>query len=251
MSNFNESLFICLDCETTGLDTHNDEIIEFAAIKFCQKDGIIDTLTFLSKPKKIIPEESIKIHGITNEDVEFCDPFKNRIDDIRDFIKDLPIVGHAVNFDISIIKNQSKACGKKLDLSKNLIIDTLRLAKRFHNSDSNTLSGLCHHFNIDISTKRAHRALDDTIMNMQLFIILIAGFKDLSSLAYVISRPIKLLYMPFGKFRGSKISSLSYGYLLHLNKSKKIDDDMKYTIQQELKFRRQGLTENKPLFNLL
>lgn len=60
-----------LDTETTGLG-ENDEVIEISIIDK-NKNTILNTLI---KPTKPVPEEAIKIHGITNEMLEDAPSFE-------------------------------------------------------------------------------------------------------------------------------------------------------------------------------
>lgn len=64
--------FVILDTETTGLDIKkNEKIISLACLKIknlkIQQGQILD---FLINPKIKIPDYSTKIHNITNEDVK-------------------------------------------------------------------------------------------------------------------------------------------------------------------------------------
>src|SRR5258707_5605353 len=63
---------ILLDVETTGLDTASDEVVELGMVKFSyHPDGtvaaVLDRFSSLNEPSRTIPEEAIKLHGITNE----------------------------------------------------------------------------------------------------------------------------------------------------------------------------------------
>lgn len=63
---------ILFDVETTGLDTASDEVVELGMVKFSyHPDGavaaVLDTFSSLNEPNRAIPEEAIKLHGITNE----------------------------------------------------------------------------------------------------------------------------------------------------------------------------------------
>ena len=63
---------ILFDVETTGLDTASDEVVELGMVKFSyHPDGtvaaVLDTFSSLNEPSRTIPEEAIKLHGITNE----------------------------------------------------------------------------------------------------------------------------------------------------------------------------------------
>jgi DNA polymerase-3 subunit epsilon len=63
---------ILFDVETTGLDTACDEVVELGMVKFSyHPDGtvaaVLDTFSSLNEPSRPIPEEAIRLHGITNE----------------------------------------------------------------------------------------------------------------------------------------------------------------------------------------
>ena len=63
---------ILFDVETTGLDTASDEVVELGMVKFSyHPDGtvgtVLDTFSSLNEPSRTIPEEAVKLHGITNE----------------------------------------------------------------------------------------------------------------------------------------------------------------------------------------
>jgi DNA polymerase-3 subunit epsilon len=63
---------ILLDVETTGLDTASDEVVELGMVKFAyHPDGtvaaVLDSFSSLNEPSRTIPEDAIKLHGITNE----------------------------------------------------------------------------------------------------------------------------------------------------------------------------------------
>ena len=63
---------ILFDVETTGLDTASDEVVELGMVKFSyHPDGtvaaVLDTFSSFNEPSRTIPEEAIKLHGITNK----------------------------------------------------------------------------------------------------------------------------------------------------------------------------------------
>ena len=69
MTKIDQETFICLDCETTGLDVVKDEIIEVAVVKFTTNKSLEEYGTLVD-PKKTIPKDSIEIHHITPQMVE-------------------------------------------------------------------------------------------------------------------------------------------------------------------------------------
>ena len=63
MGFLNKDIFICLDCETTGLDAKTDRIIEIAVTKFTFSE-ILETFETLIDPECHISESSMAIHHI-------------------------------------------------------------------------------------------------------------------------------------------------------------------------------------------
>ena len=61
--------FVCLDCETTGLEPTEDRLIEIGLMIFTFKE-IQESYETLIDPQRPIPEVTIAIHHITDEMVE-------------------------------------------------------------------------------------------------------------------------------------------------------------------------------------
>ena len=112
---------IVLDTETTGLDASTDKIIELGmvAFEFCPRTGqayrVLGTFNELEDPGFSIPQESTKVHGITDEMVA-RKAIKD--EDVLEFIKDVRLViAHNAKFDrqfvearFPIFQNLSWAC---------------------------------------------------------------------------------------------------------------------------------------------
>lgn len=235
MENIQDVIFICLDCETTGLNKTSDEVIEFAAVKFSISKGIIDSMHTMIKPSISIPLESQKIHNITNEMVADAPSLKDEFQNIIDFIEYKPIVGHVVSFDLSILQSNANRLGIVTDIGNRETLDTFRLSKHSQNSKSNSLVGLCKHLGIDLRT--AHRAMDDVLMNIELFKRIALPYKTLENIRFALSRPLQMEYMPFGRYKGQKVSSIPLKYLLYIQKNSNFDKDLKYTIDKEIQKR--------------
>lgn len=64
-----------IDVETTGLNPHTDEIVEFAIVLFAFDRfkssivGVVDEYVGLREPSRNIPPQATRIHGITDADV--------------------------------------------------------------------------------------------------------------------------------------------------------------------------------------
>lgn len=63
--------YVCLDCETTGLNPRKDEILSIGAVIIKENKILMSkTLNIFVKPSKNVTEESIKIHQIRPIDLE-------------------------------------------------------------------------------------------------------------------------------------------------------------------------------------
>ncbi len=163
-------MFISLDLETTGFDPTNDKIVEFGAIKFDLK-GHKETLKFFINPGVPVPQITTHITGITDTDVKDAASIADKKDEILAFIGDLPLVGHNISFDTSFLKHYGIA-------KNNPEFDTLQFAGiLFPSLPSYSLEILSHHLNL--THKEKHRALDDAIAAMELFLKLSDLFRAL------------------------------------------------------------------------
>ena len=93
---------ILFDVETTGLDTASDEVVELGMVKFSyHPDGsvaaVLDTFSSFNEPSRGIPEDAIKLHGITNE---MAAGHKIDGDAVTAFVSDAAvIIAHNAAFD--------------------------------------------------------------------------------------------------------------------------------------------------------
>ncbi len=163
-------MFISLDLETTGFDPEKDDIIEFGAIKF-DLNGNKETLQFLAKPRIKIPSIVKIITKITDEMVVDAVLFADKADEVKAFIGDLPIIGHNISFDTGFLK------AKGIPLT-NPEYDTHILAGMLlQNLPSYSLEVISH--TLGLSHAEKHRALDDSIAAMELFVELVKRFEAL------------------------------------------------------------------------
>ena len=85
------SCFVAFDFETTGLDHHNDRIIEVAAIKFVDGE-ITERYVELVNPEMSISPIITEITGISDSMVRSSPTEELIIDDLLSFIGDHPLV---------------------------------------------------------------------------------------------------------------------------------------------------------------
>lgn len=228
--------FVCLDLETTGLDAKKDRIIEIAAAKFTL-DDIVDQYETLIDPKMEIPAPSIAVHHITQEMVNGKPIIEDEIHKLLNFIGDLPLVGHSISFDIDIIHAQATRLDIATNIKKNPNFDTLRLARLYGQSPTNSLEMLRQHFNI--AAEGAHRAMSDVIVNIQVFKFLSAAYKTLEEIHAILAKPIQMKHMPLGKHKGRLVKELPLQYLFWAAKQD-FDQDLLFTLRSEINRRKKG-----------
>ncbi len=110
---------VCLDVETTGLDSDCDRIVSLAMLKTnfsaLRKTNTLEfeVKKFLFHPEQMIPPDATSIHGIRDEDVYNEPKFAERAEEIRDLLGNLPIVGHNIKFDIDFLNMEFRRSGLK------------------------------------------------------------------------------------------------------------------------------------------
>lgn len=236
MSILEKTTFICMDCETTGLDAQADRVIEVAVAKFTF-ETIVDQFDSLINPECLIPETSIQIHHITQEMVANKPSIVQVIPQIFDLIGSHPIVGHGILFDIDIIAIAAERAGIPCSIRQNSYLDTLRLARLYGESPINSLEQLRRHFNIQF--EGAHRAMNDVLVNIEVFKHLSSRYRTTESLFAALSKPIMLKAMPLGKHKGRLLKEIPLDYLKWAA-HKDFDQDLLFSIRSELKRRKQG-----------
>jgi DNA polymerase III subunit epsilon len=118
---------VIFDCETTGTDRMQDQVIEL-----CVQYGMADdaaSQTWRIKPSVPIHPGAQAVHGIAAEDLEDCPRFADVADAIAQvFLEADVIVGYNVAFDFDMLQAEYTRAGKPLlDLAGKKIVDAFRL----------------------------------------------------------------------------------------------------------------------------
>ncbi|AXH11605.1 3'-5' exonuclease [Halarcobacter bivalviorum] len=171
--------YVCLDCETTGLNPRKDEILSIAAVHI-KKNKIMmrKTLNIFVKPSKKITEESIKIHQIRPVDLQNGKDPNEAILELLEFIGNRPIVGYYIKFDIAMIsKYTKKIIGVSLP-NRQVEVSSMYFKTKKRSSDYEFVDLKFDTIlkELDIPELGKHDALNDAIMTSMIFLKL----RDLS-----------------------------------------------------------------------
>lgn len=167
--------YVALDVETTGLDPVKERVIEIGAAKFVRNSSgeyeVSETFHRMLNPEVKLPEFIMKLTGITQAEVDSGIKPLQAVQDLIDFVGDLPVCAHNAMFDIGFIRAEGfrtpNINDPKLKFNP-ITIDTLRLSVLFWPSLSNhKLDTVCNFLQIDLA--HHHRAVDDAIACGQIF----------------------------------------------------------------------------------
>lgn len=96
--------YVAIDTETTGLDPKKDEILSIGAILIKDNKILVGNSLYIKiKPKKSVTESSIVIHKIRECDLNEAIEPRDGIERLLYFIKNRPLVGYYLDFDIKIL----------------------------------------------------------------------------------------------------------------------------------------------------
>jgi len=161
------------DLETTGVNVASDRIVEIAVLKV-YPDGRIEERPdpnngperLLINPGISIPEESTKIHGISDEDVANAPTFKEIAPKLFKFIFDSDLAGFNSNkFDVPILAEEFLRCGIDFSIEDRNLIDVQNI---FHLMEQRTLRA-GYKFYCGKDLENAHEAMADVKATYEIF----------------------------------------------------------------------------------
>ena len=165
---------ICFDTETTGIYPENgDRLVEIGAVELINHLPTGKIFHEYINPQRDVPEEVVKIHGLTNEFLADKPVFANIAQEWIDFIgEDGIFVAHNAEFDMRFINFELKKLGYET-YEWDRVVDTLAIARNQFPGARNNLDALCKRFNIDNSARTFHGALLDAQLLSEVYLQLL------------------------------------------------------------------------------
>jgi DNA polymerase-3 subunit epsilon len=169
---------IVLDTETTGLDpARGHRIIEIGAVELIGRKLTGNTFHVYINPQRVVEQEAIEVHGITNEFLQDKPVFSQIADDFLKFIDGGELVIHNAAFDVGFMDHEfallRNGFGKTSDYCS--VLDTLLLAREMRPGQKNNLDALCRAFGIDNSNRTFHGALLDAELLADVYLAMTGG----------------------------------------------------------------------------
>ena len=159
---------VVYDVESTGTDTTQDRIIQIAAMRIDKDGNEIERFERFINPGKSVGTSQL-VHGFTDEYLaEHGESPEVVLEAFKEFSNNRIIVGHNVNYDISILSHELARHNLGEPQFK-AVYDTLDIFRRFYPTlENHKLGFLSKHF--PINHRPTHNAMDDIIATGQLLI---------------------------------------------------------------------------------
>lgn len=100
---------VSVDCETTGFDTRNDDIISISAIKIAG-NRILTSRAFNAyvRPEAEMRADAIRVHQLRAVDVANARPMREVLPEFLDFLGGRPLVGYWIDYDAAMLDRYVK-----------------------------------------------------------------------------------------------------------------------------------------------
>ena len=166
---------VVLDTETTGLDPgEGHRIIEICCVELVGHLPTGRVFHTLIHPERDIPEDALRVHGLSAETLSGAPLFSAIVDDFLTFVAEAPLVIHNAEFDLKFLNFELARAGKQ-HLPSERGIDTIALAKKRFPGSRYSLDELCRRFSIDLSSRTKHGARIDAELLAEVYLELLGG----------------------------------------------------------------------------
>ena len=134
---------VVFDVETTGLNVITDRIIELSYVKV-YPDGHEEEKTFRFNPEMPIPDKSMAVHHITDDDVKDCPRFADMAEEIAQIFRGCDLAGFNSNhFDIPVLAQHFSWSKVDFDFNECRFVDVQNI---FHKMEKRDLAAACRFY---------------------------------------------------------------------------------------------------------
>jgi DNA polymerase-3 subunit epsilon len=167
-----ELSYTVFDTETTGVEpSAGDKIISIGAVRIVNgrllKQEVFEQLV---DPKRSVPRDSIRIHGILPKDLEGQPTLREVLPAFHRFCEETVLVGHNAAFDMRFLELAEAETGVRFAQP---VLDTLLLSAVVHrNQQDHSLEAIAERLGVAVVGR--HTALGDALVTSEIFLKLMA-----------------------------------------------------------------------------
>lgn len=189
---------ICLDTETTGMHAlGGDRIVEIGCVGIFGRtlsDKENTMFHVYINPERDVPEEVVRVHGLTTEFLSDKPVFADIVDDFLAFIEGAELIIHNAEFDVGFLNAELKRLGKgTIEAHCAAVTDSLEMAKKMFPGLRNNLDRLCDRFEIDRSGRTLHGALLDARLLAEVYLAMTREQGELLGESYMAGEQLEEL----------------------------------------------------------
>lgn len=169
---------IVLDTETTGIDPkQGHRIIEIGCVELINRRFTGNNYHVYINPERIVEQEAIDVHGITNEFLADKPKYREIADDFFNYMQGAEMVIHNAAFDVGFMDHEFKLLRPSWEGCAHYcgILDTLAMARKKHPGQRATLDALCKKYGINNSHRTLHGALLDAEILADVYLLMSGG----------------------------------------------------------------------------
>lgn len=169
---------IVLDTETTGIDPkQGHRIIEIGCVELINRRFTGNNYHVYINPDRIVEQEAIDVHGITNEFLADKPRYREIADEFFDYMQGAEMVIHNAAFDVGFMDHEFKLLRPSWEGCAHYcgILDTLAMARKKHPGQRATLDALCKKYGINNSHRTLHGALLDAEILADVYLLMSGG----------------------------------------------------------------------------
>ena len=145
---------IVFDTETTGVfpdhlePEQRDRIVEIGCVELFNLERTGREFHMYINPERSVPEEVVRVHGLTREFLSQHRKFAEIVDEFMEFVRDAPLVAHNASFDQNFLNAELRRL-KRAERGNEFFVDTLQIARKRFPGASCSLDALAKRFQLD------------------------------------------------------------------------------------------------------
>lgn len=173
---------IVLDTETTGLEpSEGHKIIEIGCVELIDRKLTGNHYHQYINPGREVDQGAMEVHGITNEFLTDKPYFEDVVKEFIDYVAGAELIIHNAAFDVGFINHELNQLVGAWQPIEQLcsITDTLKLARKMHPGQRNSLDALCKRYEVDNSQRDLHGALLDSEILADVYLAMTGGQRAL------------------------------------------------------------------------